>query len=631
MKRIPRRGHLIDKAMERAIDLQELLGHSSWMRALARTLVRDAGFAEDVVQQTWVAALENPPRSVEARGVWLRRVVRNLSLRVRRDQRHRRIREERAARLEIDAVTPEELLQKAELQRRIVDAVIALEEPYRSSVLLRFYEDLHPREIAARLGIPAATVRTRLSRALEKLRCRFDEDHGGRREEWCLAFLPLLGLNRADLTVAANTAGALAGTPGSGGALGTVSGTGLNVVLTTGGVMSLKKTIVAFVLLALISTGSGAWIGHSCIPPGQVPPRDEKATSHEREQILVSRLDGLERERRRLEAALAKAISRSEVLEKRLAGEGIVNGVSSAQAVPTAGEEKKENGAAGSGTIDWENLHNLFKKNVDIVIRTCELEKEKKNVGENLSPEELVALKELQAEWFKTASRARLESKYPVLDSKMLPEILKASLGGLLNLSEDQLETIITGSMETPLSLEALESATPLEAYTERLDLTGRLEAILPEVLDEGQLETWRSVEQRMMSLFRGESNYTCLGLESEKKYVLDWITRDWRKHYGFPEEMRGVLDGMAGDYMERARDVLRRHGDPQGHLRNLERPLRETIEVDLLALQLDVESRLLEHLTPEQLSKLNGKIPWLVQFELSTAVSRRAGERTGF
>jgi protocatechuate 3,4-dioxygenase beta subunit len=73
----------------------------------------------------------------------------------------------------------------------VVDAVLLLHEPYRTTVVLRFYEDLEPAEIARRLGINGATVRTRLKRGLDMLRARLDRDAGDRRA-WCLALLPVL-------------------------------------------------------------------------------------------------------------------------------------------------------------------------------------------------------------------------------------------------------------------------------------------------------------------------------------------------------------------------------------------------------------------------------------------------------
>jgi DNA-directed RNA polymerase specialized sigma24 family protein len=40
--------------------IEELLGESSWLSALARELVADRALADDVAQQTWVAALRTP-------------------------------------------------------------------------------------------------------------------------------------------------------------------------------------------------------------------------------------------------------------------------------------------------------------------------------------------------------------------------------------------------------------------------------------------------------------------------------------------------------------------------------------------------------------------------------------------
>jgi DNA-directed RNA polymerase specialized sigma24 family protein len=48
-------------------------------------------------------------------------------------------------------------------------AINQLEEPLRVSVVLRYYANLDAAEIGAALGVPAATVRTRLRRALELL------------------------------------------------------------------------------------------------------------------------------------------------------------------------------------------------------------------------------------------------------------------------------------------------------------------------------------------------------------------------------------------------------------------------------------------------------------------------------
>ena len=50
--------------------------------------------------------------------------------------------------------------------------MLDLDEPYQTTMLLRFFEDLPPRVVAERMGVPVETVRTRTKRACETLRAR---------------------------------------------------------------------------------------------------------------------------------------------------------------------------------------------------------------------------------------------------------------------------------------------------------------------------------------------------------------------------------------------------------------------------------------------------------------------------
>ena len=43
--------------------MESLLEHAAFVRRLARVLVLDDARAEDVLQQTWLNALEHPPRA----------------------------------------------------------------------------------------------------------------------------------------------------------------------------------------------------------------------------------------------------------------------------------------------------------------------------------------------------------------------------------------------------------------------------------------------------------------------------------------------------------------------------------------------------------------------------------------
>ena len=57
----------------------ELLAHADWVRGLARRLVLDAARADDLVQETWVVALERPPSHADNLRAWLGSVVTSLA------------------------------------------------------------------------------------------------------------------------------------------------------------------------------------------------------------------------------------------------------------------------------------------------------------------------------------------------------------------------------------------------------------------------------------------------------------------------------------------------------------------------------------------------------------------------
>ena len=71
----------------------------------------------------------------------------------------------------------------------VVSEVVLLEEPFGTVVMMRFYDELSPKEIAKRLGLPEGTVRSRLSRGLAMLRERLDS-RVGPRGHWATVLAP---------------------------------------------------------------------------------------------------------------------------------------------------------------------------------------------------------------------------------------------------------------------------------------------------------------------------------------------------------------------------------------------------------------------------------------------------------
>lgn len=174
-------------------DLDLLLAHDGYVRALARRLVFDAHAAEDVVQETWCAALAKGPRDARSLRGWLAALVRNRARDAGRREARRRAREREVARDE-EVPSTDAILELEEARRRVVEAVLALDEPYRSTVLLRHFPPRPPREVARRLGVPVETVRTRTRRAHQMLRARLGDQLGGEDGRWAPALVAAMQL-----------------------------------------------------------------------------------------------------------------------------------------------------------------------------------------------------------------------------------------------------------------------------------------------------------------------------------------------------------------------------------------------------------------------------------------------------
>lgn len=189
------------------LDVQELLTAQDFVRRLARSLVFDQQRVDDVVQEAWLAAVQRPPLQRGAVVSWFRSTLHHLARNRARDEARRRRRETAAARPEA-LPSAADVLAREEQRREVVAAVLALPEPYRGIVLARFFDELEPREIARLRGMPAATVRSQLHRALEMLRQQLDERHGS-RQAWGLWLLPLAKPGHAGGMGLVTAAGAL--------------------------------------------------------------------------------------------------------------------------------------------------------------------------------------------------------------------------------------------------------------------------------------------------------------------------------------------------------------------------------------------------------------------------------------
>ncbi|TDJ70396.1 MAG: RNA polymerase sigma factor, partial [Planctomycetota bacterium] len=171
---------------------EDVLVQTRRLRRLARGLLFDRDQAEDVVQEAWLATLRASPGQGRTPFAWLAGTVRRLAWNVNRGDARAARREQAAARREALPSTVDSLT-RIELLKGVLDAVGELDEPYRETVLLRFFDELPPRAIARRQRVPVGTVRTRIRRGLALLRRRLDDRHANGRGPLLGALLPMAG------------------------------------------------------------------------------------------------------------------------------------------------------------------------------------------------------------------------------------------------------------------------------------------------------------------------------------------------------------------------------------------------------------------------------------------------------
>lgn len=140
--------------------------------------------AEDCLQDAFVTACRKAHqlRSKENPFPWLARIVINEC------KSKKRRRKEITMLHQPESVDgPEEIIVKEEMTRRVHQAVMVLPEKYRIPVILHYFEDMQLDDIAGTLKENPGTIRTRISRARQKLAKIMEEgdcsDLGGNVEK----------------------------------------------------------------------------------------------------------------------------------------------------------------------------------------------------------------------------------------------------------------------------------------------------------------------------------------------------------------------------------------------------------------------------------------------------------------
>jgi RNA polymerase sigma-70 factor (ECF subfamily) len=144
--------------------------YGTMVYSVALRVLKDAGEAEDVMQEIFVQVWKNPGAFVSGKGSlggWLVVVARNRSI----DMIRRRRPTEQVELFALPSST--NLAREAErnsLLGKIRGVMVSLPEEQRKSVELAFFEGLSHSEIAEKTGDPLGTVKTRIRLALTTIR-----------------------------------------------------------------------------------------------------------------------------------------------------------------------------------------------------------------------------------------------------------------------------------------------------------------------------------------------------------------------------------------------------------------------------------------------------------------------------
>ena len=191
--RIPPEAELLARARRRDPQAVRLIiqQHNQRLYRLARSIVRNDSEAEDVVQEAYCNAFANLAgfRGEARLGTWLARIVVNDTLGFLRRRRPMVEFDAASENLKLAAaiipfpmarsqMDPEATVAQRQVQALLERAIDALPEAFRTILVARVIEGMSVEETAALVGIPPATVKTRLHRARRLLRREMEQHIG---------------------------------------------------------------------------------------------------------------------------------------------------------------------------------------------------------------------------------------------------------------------------------------------------------------------------------------------------------------------------------------------------------------------------------------------------------------------
>lgn len=157
--------------------------HGGAVYALARRVVRDAGIAEEVVQEVFVRLWSSPDRFDPERGSlrsWLLAQTHGRSIDRLRADSSRRLREERdAQRTATAGYDVEREAWDLAVSDRVGEVMRTLPPGERQAIELAYFDGYTYREVAAMLDTPEGTIKSRIRAGLKRMRAELVDAETG--------------------------------------------------------------------------------------------------------------------------------------------------------------------------------------------------------------------------------------------------------------------------------------------------------------------------------------------------------------------------------------------------------------------------------------------------------------------
>ena len=166
MKSVQTRGDIHERTLER---LMTEYGDS--IIRVCFLFLKDRHLAQDAAQETFIKAWRalDSLKQDGAEKAWLMKIAANTCKNVLRSRYFRMV--DRG--VSTDDL-PEPSTEDRQEDDSLLKEMLNLPDKYRQVIVLYYYQELNTEETAQALGVPAATVRTRLKRAREILKNRLE-------------------------------------------------------------------------------------------------------------------------------------------------------------------------------------------------------------------------------------------------------------------------------------------------------------------------------------------------------------------------------------------------------------------------------------------------------------------------